>query len=97
MESNDALLSDWRERALALECEEPAAAGASLSTPFGAALTEPALARPVPARADLRWLPALLALLLLLLLLARNLLHLRHLRSLRQSAHLSASANPTSA
>jgi len=94
MESNDALLSDWRKRALVLEREEPAAACASLSTPFGAALTEPALARPVPARADLRWLPALLA---LLLLLARHLLQLRHLRSPRRPAHLSASANPTSA
>lgn len=33
---------------------------------LGAALTEPALARPVAAQADLRWLPALLALALLL-------------------------------
>lgn len=41
---------------------------------LGAALTEPSLARPAPARADLRWVPALLA---LLLLLARHGQHLR--------------------
>ena len=77
-----------------MRLQESASPGGSPGTSLGAALTEPALARPVPARADLRWLPALLA---LLLLLARHLLQLRHLRSLRQSAHLSASANPTSA
>lgn len=55
---------------------------------LGPALTEPALARPVPARADLRWAPALLALLLLLA---------RHGRRLRWAFRRPARAKPASA
>ncbi len=55
---------------------------------LGAALTEPALARPVPAQADLRWAPAVLALLLLLA---------RHGRQIRWAPRLAARADSTSA
>lgn len=55
---------------------------------MGPALTEPALARPVPGRADLRWGPSLLALLFLLA---------RHGRQLRWASRPRANASPASA